>query len=154
MARAKQRLAMNSDPGPITQEIQKRIVENMDDLIEQARKKEAQAQNQPPKPGGQPKQQDAPKSDSSAKPENAQANGKPQPQAGQAKASGNNPGGGDAPPGEPGADIARQEARMWGSVTPRQRDAVIESQGEKVLDKYKNLVDDYYRNLSTRANSH
>ena len=40
---------------------------------------------------------------------------------------------------------------MGGTITPRQRDAIIESQGEKVLDKYKNLVDDYYRTMSTNA---
>jgi hypothetical protein len=150
MARARQRLAINSDPGPITQEIQKRILDNMDDLIEQARKKEAQAQNKPPEPGGKGQQQQPPKP---ADPQNAKS-GAQQSQPAQAKASGTNSGGGDAPPGDPAADIARQEARMWGSVTPRQRDAVIESQGEKVLDKYKNLVDDYYRTLSTKANSH
>ena len=153
MARARQRLAMNGDPGPITQEIQKRILDNMDDLIEEARKKEAQAQNKPPEPGGKPQPDQPPKPDPGAKPENADANGKQKSQQ-PSQASGKTPGGGgDAPPGDASADIARQEARMWGTVTPRQRDAVIESEGEKVLGKYKNLVDDYYRTLSTKANT-
>jgi hypothetical protein len=152
MARARQRLAINSDPGAITQEIQKRILDNMDDLIEQARKKEAQAQNKPPEPGGKPQQQQPPKANSGAQPQNAKANGQ-KPAQQQARAAGTSPGGGDGTPGDPAADIAKQEARMWGAVTPRQRDAVIESQGEKVLDKYKNLVDDYYRTLSTKANA-
>ena len=151
MARARQRLAINADPGAVTQEIQKRILDNMDDLIEQARKKEAQGQNQPPKPGDGQKQE-PPKPDSVAKPQNADAQGS-KPQPAEAKASGSGSGGGDGAPGDAASDIARQEARMWGNITPRQRDAVIESQGEKVLDKYKNLVDDYYRTLSTKANA-
>jgi hypothetical protein len=153
MARVRQRLAINADPGAITQEIQKRILDNMDDLIEQARKKEAKAQNQPPKPGGEPQQQQPPKPDSGAQPQNAKADGQKQ-QPAQAKASGNNPGGGDGTPGDPATDIARQEVRMWGDVTPRQRDAVLEGKGEIVLPKYKDLVDDYYRTLSTKAAAH
>jgi hypothetical protein len=151
MARSRQRLAMNSDPGPVTQEIQKRILDNLDDLIEQARKKEAQAQNQPPKPGGDPSQ--AKKPGEQQQPQNADAKGQQQ-QAKQASASGNNPGGGDEAPGDPAADIAKQEARMWGTLSPRERQALIESQGEKPLDKYKDLVDDYYRTMSTKANAH
>jgi hypothetical protein len=152
MARARQRLAINSDPGPITQEVQKRILDNMDDLIEQARKKEAQAQNKPPEPGGKVQQQQPPKP-TGQQPQDAKANGE-KPGLQPARTAGTSAGGGDAPPGDPTADLAKQEARMWGNITPRQRDAVIESQGEKVLDKYQKLVDDYYRTLSTKANGH
>ncbi len=146
MARARQRLAINSDPGVVTQEIQKRILDNLDDLIEQARKKEAQGQNQPPKAGdsqkaGQPKP-------TPAKPQDAAGQ---QQKAGEVKTASKGSGGGGAAPGETPADLARQEVRMWGNVTPRERQAIIESQGEKVLDKYQKLVDDYYRTLSTKA---
>jgi hypothetical protein len=153
MARSRQRLAMNSDPGPVTQEIQKRILDNLDDLIEEARKKEAKAQNQPPKPGGDPSQ--AKKPGDQQQPQNADAKGQQQkPADAQAKARGDSSGGGDGQPGDPAADIAKQEAKMWGDPSPRQRQAVIETQGEKVLDKYQKLVDDYYRTLSTKANAH
>jgi hypothetical protein len=152
MARARQRLANNSDAGPVTQEIQKRILDNMDDLIEEARKKQAQAQNQPPQPGGEPKPDSPPKPDPGAKPQDADAKGKQQ--KSQAQQAGSNPGGGDGSPGEPGADIAHQEARQWGDVPPKAREAVQEGKGEIVLDKYKNLVDDYYRTMSTKANAH
>jgi hypothetical protein len=157
MGRARQRLA-SSDPGPVTQEIQKRILENMDDLIEQARQKESQQQNSPPPPPGQSPPKPAPdaKPDPNAKPQDADAKGKEQ-KSGQAKeqaaaqASGSTPGGGDGNPGEPGPDVAHQQARMWGDPPPKQRDAVEESKGEIVLDKYKSLVDDYYRTMSTKA---
>jgi HAMP domain-containing protein len=154
MARSRQRLAINSDAGPVTQEIQKRILDNLDDLIEQARQREAKAQNQPPKPGGDPS--DAKKPGDQQQPQNSQAQGKPQqgkPQQASAS-SGSGSGGGDGKPGDPAADFAKQEAQMWGSPTPRQRQAVIENKTEKVLDKYQKLVDDYYRAMSVKANAH
>ena len=153
MARARQRLAINDDPGPVTQEIQHRILDDLDKLIEEARKKEAQQQNTPPKPGdGDPQQQQA-----KAKPGEAK-----QPQPAQAKAGEKKQDGGKSPAQTAGgtgnaagqvagADAAKQEGRMWGSVPPRERQAIIESTGEKPLDKYKVLVEDYERNMSTRA---
>ena len=151
MARARQRLAMNDDPGAVTQEIQKRILTNFDDLIEQARKKEAQQQNPPP-----PKPGDNGQKMAQAKPETGiqqQGVGKKQ---GSHKEGGSSPaqaanGGGNAPSTPDGADTSRQEARMWGQPTDRQRNAVIETSSEKVLPKYKDLVDDYDRTMSTRA---
>jgi hypothetical protein len=50
------------------------------------------------------------------------------------------------------ANHVPRETAMWGNVSPRERDAVIESQGEKVLDKYKSLVDDYYQTMSSTEN--
>ncbi len=60
MARSRQRLAMNSDPGPVTQEIQKRILDNLDDLIEEARKKERRDKTSRPSPAGIPPRQKNP----------------------------------------------------------------------------------------------
>src|SRR5206468_2146445 len=55
MGRVRQRLALNSDPGQTTQTIEDRIVDDLDLLIEQSRRKIAQARNQPP-PQGQGEQ--------------------------------------------------------------------------------------------------
>jgi hypothetical protein len=41
--------------------------------------------------------------------------------------------------------------KEWGGLTPRQRDAIIEGSGDTVIEKYKPLVDDYYRSLATKA---
>jgi len=154
MARSRQRLAVNGDPGPITQEIQKRILDNLDDLIEQARKKEAQSQNQPPpKPGGDPSQAKKPGEQQQPQPADAQGQ-KQQSKPAQGQATGSSPGGGDGAPGDPAADIAKQEAQMWGTPSPRERQAVIENKGEQVLGKYQKLVDDYYRTMSAKANAH
>ena len=150
MARSRQRLAMNDDPGPVTQEIQRRILDNLDTLIEQARKKEAQQQNQPPDPN-QKQQMAQAKPQTGIQPQDA--GGK---KSGQHKEGGTSPAqsanGGGSPAATPeGGDTARQEARMWGQPSPRERQAVVETSGEKVLGKYQTLVDDYYRAMSTRA---
>ena len=56
MARSRQRLAIRNDPGQITQMIQKKVIEDMDALIDEARERQAQARNQESKPGeSQPK---------------------------------------------------------------------------------------------------
>jgi hypothetical protein len=150
MARARQRLAMNDDPGAVTQEIQKRILDNLDDLIEQARKKEAQQQNQPPpKPGDNGQKMARAKPETGIQPQGVGKSQGPHKEGGSSPAQSANAGGNGASTPE-GVDAARQEARMWGQPTDRQRNAVIETSGEKVLDKYKDLVDDYYRTMSTR----
>jgi hypothetical protein len=146
MARSRQRLAINDDPGAVTQEIQKRILDNLDDMIEEARKKESQGQNQPPKPGGDPQQAAKPKP-AEGPPQDAK--GKQQQNMGQSPATASNPGGGTA--SDPSGDLARQEARMWGTVTPRDRQAIQDGKGEQPLEKYKNLVDDYYRAMAAKA---
>ena len=42
----------------------------------------------------------------------------------------------------------------WGGITAREREAVQEAAGEKVLDKYQKLVKDYYQSLSKQAVQH
>jgi hypothetical protein len=151
MARARQRLALNSDPGKVTQAIQERIALNLDDLIEMARKKEAQTQGQSD-PNAQAQQaMGKPKIDSGAQPQNSQANSGVHKQTG-ATPAGNtyNPSGGSSSP-DLSTDI-HQKMAEWGGITPRQREAVIEGSGEQIIDKYKNLVDDYYRSLATKTN--
>ena len=147
MGRSRQRLSMNDDPGAVTQEIQKRILDNLDDLIEQARKKQAQQQNSPPKPGeGQQQQAQA----QPGQPQPGQPQPGPKGEGGQTPAQTASAGGNAAQKAAEGT-TGKQDGRMWGQVAPRERQAVMEGQGEKVLDKYKSLVDDYYKAMSTRA---
>ncbi len=151
MARSRQRLAINNDPGKTTQLIQDKIQENMDELIEMARQQQAkttpgnqkqkqtQKQNQP-KPG-------------EPNPTNQQANGKKQ---GQSKPNHNSQAANQstAPPGaDTTADLSQdieEKMKEWGGITKRQRDAVIENSGETVVEKYKKLVYDYYQTLATK----
>jgi hypothetical protein len=143
MARSRQRLALDNDPGKVTQEIQKRIVIDIDDMIKQAQQQMANNQQKPkpgqqgqqPKEGQQPGQQNA--NGQQSQPNNAQnpAQASTVTQA-----------------GKPDADLSQkinERNKEWGAISPRLRDAVIEGATENVSVKYKKLVEDYYRGVST-----
>jgi hypothetical protein len=144
MARSRQRLALNDDPGRVTQIIQDRIVKDMDDLIEQARQQQAQTRNSPKNQGqkmSQPGQQDA------------QANNS---QPGQPAKGGANPADRTTAPGGSGnaQDVSKEieeTAAEWGQVSERLRDAVIQQGDDQVIEEYRKLVEDYWRSLSTKS---
>jgi hypothetical protein len=149
MGRSHQRLSDDHDPGHTTQEIQKRILKNLDDLIEMARAQQSQSQSSPS--SGQSGQASA------SDPNNAQ-----QPQNGNGQSQGNPTQNGTSPAqlaarghdvdttGTPTQDIT-QSLKEWGALSPRKRAAVIEAASEKPIDKFKSFIDDYYRALGTRA---
>ncbi|HWE93478.1 MAG TPA: DUF4175 family protein [Tepidisphaeraceae bacterium] len=149
MARSRVRLAVKDDPGKVTQEIQKRIEIDIDELIKMAQQQQA---NSKPKPGSKP----------------GQKNGPPQPQPGPGQQqlaqgkSGQKPNPGATPAdksslaqaGDPNVDPngnVKVKVEEWGSVTARERQAVQEGAHETVIGKYKGLVDDYYRSLAEQA---
>ncbi len=152
MARSRQRLALNSDPGKVTQLIQQKILDDMDSLIEEARKQSAQSQSKPGqgKPGeGMPKP-----GDGQGKPQNANGDGKGQ-KPGE-KNGGTSPAGDSTMSGggSNNADMSKDihsKISEWGGLTQRERDAVLESKGETIIEKYRNYLDDYYRSLATKA---
>jgi hypothetical protein len=136
MARVRQRLALNTDPGKVTQTIEDRIDKNLIDLIEMARAQQAQGkpnpnQKQAQKPG-QPKPGEP-------KPTNEQANGKGQskPNRGNSPAGQSNAPGGANLPAVSNEDIAQKMAE-WGGITKRQRDAIMEGAGETVVENTRN----------------
>jgi hypothetical protein len=147
MARVRQRLALNDDPGKTTQIIEDRIVTDLDILIDQARRQQAQTRNSPPKPGQQQQQQQQ------QQPSDAQAQNQGQQQQNNRA---NNPAQQSTlKPGQDGtADTTtsiRESMQEWGGVTPRTRAAVIEGGGETIIEPYKKLIDDYYKSLATKA---
>ncbi len=147
MARSRQRLGLNNDPGKVTQMIQQRIIEDMDYLIDQARQQQAQTRNGgPPKPGQKMAQ---------AKPNPAQAQnqgkkpGQPKPGGKTAAAQSQAPGAAAT-----NTDLSREireSAAEWGAVTPRLRDAVIEGANENVIEEYRKLVEEYYRSVANKG---
>jgi hypothetical protein len=149
MARSQQRLAEKYDPGTTTQKIQERIVKNMDDLIEEARQQQQQmasgSQPGPPRQGPpKPDQGNAQADNQGQKQGTSQLNHAQKPAANDQVSAGN----------ENGADLSKQlkeTAENWGAISPRLHDAVIEGANEKVPDKYRSLVEDYYRSLATKA---
>jgi hypothetical protein len=150
LARIRQRLALDNDPGKVTQLIEKKVLGDLDVLIEEARKQEAQGKpdpNQKPQlaQGQQPRQI----GNKMNQPSNQGKQGSSS-KAGATPANNSNAAG----PALSGTDVSQDiqsNMKEWGGLTPRQRDAIIEGSGDTVIEKYKPLVDDYYRSLATKA---
>lgn len=154
MTRARQRLALDADPGKTTQKIQERIVIEMDSLANMAQQQQAQAQpgqqrgQRPARQGqGQPGQQ------AGNQPGNDQANGQRQGQNQPAPAGRGPQSGGNTAGLQDNPDINAQVAELkesWGKLSPRQRAAVMEGSTDQTLQKFKDFVDGYYRTLATK----
>ncbi len=132
------------DPGPVTQEIQKRIVLDIDNLIKMAQQQQSSSK---PKPGkGQPKGQPQPK------PEQGQqqvAKGE-KPQQGGTQAAKDSALSQGSLNIDPSAAV-KQARDEWGSLTGRDRAAVQEGARDEVVKKYHKLVEDYYKSLAEQA---
>jgi hypothetical protein len=152
MARSRQRLAINTDPGKVTQIIQDRILKDFDILIDQARQQQAEVRN-PPKDSQSAQKQSKP-GEQMAQAENQQKNSganKPQPVANPAQVST------ASAPGNSAADLSKEikeSLAEWGQVTPRLRDAQIEGSSETIIEQYRKLTEDYYRSLAAKATEH
>lgn len=155
MARSRQRLALNNDPGKVTQTIQEKIIGDLDQLIELSRQQQMQMQNAGSKQQQQQKQQMARKQLGQMRLAQQEAQ-----QPGQKQGKGNKGGTQGAQdsfmPGQGerqvDASVELQEKfSEWGGLTERQRDAVLEGASEKVIEKYRGLVEDYYRELGKKA---
>jgi hypothetical protein len=149
MARSRQRLAINNDPGKTTQIIQERILEDFDFLIDQARQQQAQVRNSP----SQAQRQNQPRpGEQQAQAQNQGQNpGQPRPNRGNNPAEQSNPPGA----GDPTADLSRdirESSAEWGQISPRLPEAVIEGSSEKIIAEYQKLIEDYYKSVSTKAN--
>ncbi len=122
MARSRQRLAIDSDTGKVTQVIQDRILDDLDLLIDQARQQTAEMRN-PPK-GGQGQQQSKP-GDQMAKADNqGKQQGPRQPKSSNPAQQSN-----ANAPGNANTDLSKQikeSLEEWGQITPRLRQAQIE----------------------------
>lgn len=147
MGRSRQRLALSSDPGKVTQEIQKRILIDLDGLIDEARKNAQQQQQQASSSSsqqGKPDPNQGKQPDNQGKNEQASAPSKGDPE----NVNNNSAGAGSKP-----HDLRelQEAASEWGALSKRERDAVIESKGEAIVDQYKKLIEDYYRALSDKS---
>ena len=145
MARSRQRLAINTDAGQVTQEVQKRILQDLDGLIDVAHKNDQQQQQQQQASGQQKPQQ--------PKPGEQQANNQGQSQGGQNNTSNANTEVNKAAAGSKPKDLKdlAESASEWGAVTPRVRQAVIDSRGEAIVEQYRKLIEDYYGALSNQG---
>lgn len=142
-----QRLEQDFDPGEDTQALQTRIMDRLDAAIKQAASQARRTSTPSPgKPGDKRKMSQGPKM-----------------QGGKSGGDEQGSEGGDdstvAP--ERGAPIEADTSggaieelrRAWGNLPDRERDEVIQGQGEAFLEKYRKLIEQYYRSLQSAEDS-
>ena len=145
MTRSQVRLGEDRDPGQTTQVVQKKIVLALELLVQQA--KAAQRQQASSQQPGKPEQQKPADANSTCPPGSKPGlGGKP---GGTTPAGQSVVGTATAPPVTPG-DI-RETAKEWGGISQRDRQAIIESAGENIVEKYRTLTEEYYKALSVKA---
>jgi hypothetical protein len=146
MARSRQRLALNGDPGNTTQLIQERILKDLDSLIEQSRRQACAGGSGAPKPGDKGQQMAKAKADRQVA----------DVQGGKKSAKGSSPAAKSNSPGQSSTqtDVSAQikeSASEWGRISPRTRNAVIEGSSEQVIEKYRRYVEDYYKGVAVKG---
>ncbi|MBV8782325.1 MAG: hypothetical protein JO353_13090 [Phycisphaerae bacterium] len=150
MARSRQRLALNDDPGHVTQIIQDKILRDLDSMIDQARQQEAEVRN-PPKSNGKSQQQTTPE-------QGVAKTGQVKPGSSNTPHSSNPAQASNAvAPGNAQTELSKQikeSLAEWGAITPRLRAAQIEGSSESIIEQYRKLTEDYYRSLAAKASQH
>ncbi|HVT81247.1 MAG TPA: hypothetical protein VHM90_11375, partial [Phycisphaerae bacterium] len=151
MARSRQRLALNEDPGKVTQLIQQRIIEDFDSLIQQAQQQQAQTRNSQQRQRQQQQgQQQAQQQRQGQQPQNQGQQQNQQNARNNAARQSNDPN----PTGERREDLTRnieETGQEWGAVSPRLRDAAIEGANENPIQQYRKMIDEYYRAVSSKG---
>lgn len=132
MADTTARLTEKKDPGEVTQETQRRIVGDLDVLIELARQQQQQSSgSSQPQPGQQRQPgQPGPKGEGGS----TAATSDPLPRGSYT----------DAATG----DMHNRDPANWGGLPPRDRDQVSHGANEEYLTTYKDLIDRYYQALA------
>jgi hypothetical protein len=139
MGQSQQRLA-EKDPGDITQETQRRILTDLDVLIEFARQQCSSCQGSNPGQG-QPGQQ-----------RNFSQNQQQNQNGSTAASNSFLPTGGHAEP-QPAGDVRSHSPEEWGKLGPRDRDLISHGANEQYLSSYRDLIDRYYQALAELGKS-
>jgi len=142
MNTAQQRLERAIDPGPETQALQVRIVERLDDAIAAALRQRMTSQPKSVSHTDERQMPDAP--DEHAGRENRdEAQGAPEGSDGKREAASV-----VEAIDEHTAGPLRETRRGWGHLPQRDREEILQSMNERVLDAYRELADRYYRTLA------
>jgi hypothetical protein len=142
MTEAKQRIA-KADSGTGTQQLQRQIVDDLDRLIQQARKKACQCkpgqcQSQPSERKQPPRQPPKPNSKPGKNPNNKPtAPGSPRP-----------PGKNAAKKSDAAAETRDAMQRLWYLLPQHAREQMLQSPGEEFAPKYELQIEEYFRRLS------
>jgi hypothetical protein len=142
MAEAARMLDVRFDPGAETQSVQRRALDLLDEAIAQAA-----AQRRPQSSQGQSSHPDKRTAPDQSDPQNKRGTGA-QPRPGASAESGSQE--------KTKSDVENLEAvrgrfnetrRSWGMLPQRDRDEVIQGIEERFLERYRKLIEDYYRAL-------
>jgi hypothetical protein len=139
MGQSQSRLSNDKDPGAITQETQKRIITDLDVMIEYARK-----QQQSGKSNSDSKQQPGEKRQTSS----GQQQGPHQEGGNQAATDSSLPRGPISSAQSNGEDMHQKGPQEWGGLPPRDRDLISNGANEQYLPSYKEMIDRYYQALA------
>ncbi len=151
MTKSRVRLEVAGDVGSRTQEIQEKIVRDLDAMIEQARQQQgggsssasaSQGQGNRPKPGEGEEQSQASGGSSEAGSASASS-------ASNGSAAGGNAAGG-RDDGRSGTSL-EETAEEWGRISPRLRGPVLESRDDEIVERYRRLIEDYSRSISVES---
>jgi hypothetical protein len=130
-------LKNKKDPGDLTQETQRRIVMDLDVMIQLAlQQQQQQQQSGPPQPG----QQRQPGQPQPGQPGPGQQQGGSNPATDDENRGGQNA----ATPG----DMRDRSREGWGGLPPRDRDEIAHGANEEYLSIYKGMIDRYYQALA------
>ncbi|MCL2645510.1 MAG: hypothetical protein FWD61_00725 [Phycisphaerales bacterium] len=141
MGQSQERLSKEKDTGLTTQEVQSRIMVDIDGIIELLKKQQSQSQSQGK---GQPKEGD--------QRQQSQQQGLQQTQDNQAATESRLPGGGISNPGGPDAEM-REGRLTWGELPAKDRDLVANGAKEKFLPEYEDMIKHYYEALAELGKS-
>jgi len=138
-------LTDKKDPGALTQETERRIIVDLDAMIEMAKQMNPPPGNGKPQPGD-----DDPDSGQKKKPSSGNQAGQPMP--GQQNTGGNTAALKDQLPGnnqaaaDPLQDI-HEKASGWGGLRPQERDLISHGAREDYVNSYRDLINRYYNAL-------
>jgi hypothetical protein len=132
-------LAKKKDPGEVTQETQRRIISDLDVMIELARQQQQSSSSSSSSQQQQPGQQRQPQQNNGQSGSNSGGGS-------QAATGDNLPRGGYADPTT--TDIHNRDPANWGGLPPRDRDQISHGANEEYLSAYKDMIDRYYQALA------
>jgi hypothetical protein len=129
----------DKDPGAVTQESQRRIVTDLDTVIEYVRKQQQQSQSNP-KSNSRP-------ADKRQQSQGQKQGNQQQPGNHAAQDSRLTTGNVEAPQSN-GESLRQKGPAEWGNLPPKDRDLISNGVNEQYLPAYKDMIDRYYQALA------
>ncbi|MFQ5490518.1 MAG: hypothetical protein ACE5GE_07330 [Phycisphaerae bacterium] len=141
MERSAQWLTGDFDPGPKTQAAQRQIIASLDDAIAAAQRRRSRSQSS-----------DSQSSDKRrGKPQSKKQGQKQSASSGSSTPDSNTKAGPAANTRNASNERFKESRRGWGHLPARDRDEVLQGIDESVLEKYRGLIDRYFRALAEDA---